>query len=210
MKFKGADFKTPRCTAAFTNSLFEPRAITEGGPLKFGVTLIFDNEHRAFFDGKLHEAVTGEWDERGMAMLKSGRIKSPLLDGNGEQARNKTTEQLYAGFGEGRFFIRAQANVDRPPVLRYRDPNVPASKEEIYSGCACKAVLNAFSWQHPTGGLGVSFGLRMLQRIGGGDNIGGGGPVDPNKWMDPVDEDDDFLDQGMTVNGGGKGVEDIF
>jgi hypothetical protein len=207
-KFRGADFKTPRAVAAFTNSLFEPRAITEGGPLKYGCTLIFDDEHRPFFEEKLLEAVRGEWDERGIPMLKSGRIKNPLLDGNGEQARNRSNEQLYAGFGEGKFFIRVQANVDRPPVLRYREPNVAATKEEIYSGCAVKAVLNAFPWNHPTGGMGVSFGLRMLQRVGGGENIGSGGPVDPKRWMEPVDEDDDFLDQGMG-NGTGN-VADIF
>lgn len=205
-KFSGPDFKAPHGRLAFSQSLFKPRAIVDGGPLKYGCTLIFTDEHRKFFERMVLDAAKEAYGANGPTRLKAGGIKSPILDGDGQQARSKQTGELYGGFGPGTFFIRTQANADRPPVLRYRERDVPATQAELYSGCKVSAVLNLFSWDHPTGGSGFSFGLRMLQRIGGGDSLGGAGPVDVNRWIEEPDEDDDF---GAGGNGaGGSGDDD--
>jgi hypothetical protein len=182
------DFRTPECRIMYAQGLFEARSVQGSAP-KFSCTLVFPNAAKPELEKHVRQVLTERWGEKGLVRARDGLIKSPFLKGDGKEARDKESGEIKQGFGPDVFFIRPIANPDRPPVLRFRDPNIPASKDEIYSGCHGFAVLNCFTWQHPQSGDGISFGIRYFQRTGGGDPLGGGGPVNPDKWFVPPQEE---------------------
>ena len=185
---RSADFKTSLCRVSFANSLFKPRAQQEGGVEKYGCTLIFEKSgDRSAMDAAMKGVIVAQWGDKGLERAKAGLIKSPFLDGAGKEARNKKTGELHPGFGPDVFFLRVQSV--RQPVLRYKSEHLPATEEEIYSGCYGKAVLNAFAWTNAQNGDGVSFGIQFFQKIKDGDRLGGSGGVDAGKWMESVPDE---------------------
>jgi len=202
------DFKTPPCRIAFSQGLFKPRAVKIGdqlGEKKYTCTLIFESKWRPQLEKIVGEVIVEEWGEKGLARAKVGGIRSPFLAGDGKEARSKQSGELHPGFGPGLFFIRTQANEDRPPRVHYRSADVPASSEEVYSGCYGFAVLNAFAWNHPANGDGVSFGIRYFQKTRDGESIGGVKPIDVHEWHEQVDDDEDLRSE-KTVSKGAQGL----
>jgi len=182
---RSADFKTPLCRVSFAGSLFKPRAQTPGAVEKYGCTLIFEKSvDKSALENALKGVIIAQWGEKGLERAKAGLIKSPFLDGNGKEARNKSTGDLHPGFGPDVFFIRVQSI--RAPVVRWKSENIPATADEVYSGCYGKAVLNAFAWTNAQNGDGVSFGIQMFQKLQEGERLGGGGGLDPTSWMETV------------------------
>jgi hypothetical protein len=185
---RSADFKTPLCRVSFAGSLFKPRAQTEGAVEKYGCTLIFEKScDRSALDAAVKGVIVAQWGDKGLERAKAGLIKSPFLDGNGKEARNKKTGDLHPGFGTDVFFLRVQSI--RQPVIRYRSEHIPATEEEVYSGCYGKAVLNAFAWNNAQNGDGVSFGIQFFQKIKDGDRLGGSGGVSAASWMEAVPDE---------------------
>jgi hypothetical protein len=188
-KGRSEDFKTPICRLSFARGLFEARAQEKGKDPKFGCTLIFSKAvDRTALDKAVRDAIIAEHGEKGLKMEKDGLIRTPFLDGESKQARHKETGDLHAGMGPDVFFIRPQANKDRPPVVRYRSANVPATEEEVYSGCYGFAVLNAFAWYNTQNGHGVSFGIQFFQKTRDGERLSGGGPVNVDKWHEKIED----------------------
>lgn len=200
---RSEDFKTPPCRLSFAQNLFTPRAQEEGKPKKYGCTLIFSKEHRAALEKHVAAVILEQWGEKGIERAKNGAIKSPFLAGDGKEARNKQTGDLHPGMGPDVFFIRTQANEDRPPVVRYKSANIPATQDEVYSGCRGFAVVNCFSWHHPTNGDGVSFGIQYFQKTGDDERIGGSGPIDVDKWHEKIDDAGDAPAETQTGAGAG-------
>jgi hypothetical protein len=179
------NFKTPEATLAFSDGLFNAKSVMPGSEPKYGATLIFsDNDDRTVFNNAVKTVIVEAWGEKGLERAKNGGIKLPFLDGNGPQAKSKQTGIVHAGFGPGTWFIRVTSGIKYPPHLRWRDRNMQATEQEIYSGCRGFAVLNAFAWSNPQGGQGVSFGIAMFQKTSDGNRIDGGGRVDPADWFD--------------------------
>ena len=192
------EFLTPEGRLAFSDGLFEKRS-QDGIKFNYGCTLIFEEKDRQFFMDKILKVIKIKWDERGLSDFQKGIIKNPLLDGDGPQAHSKQSGELWAGFGPGKFFIRPNANEDAPPRVLWKSQHVDATKEEVYSGCYGKAVLNAYTWENPSGGRGVSFGIRAFRKTNEGESTGGRAPFDPGKW---------FVD--LTDEPGSDGTVDIF
>lgn len=202
---RSEDFKTPPCRLSFAHTLFKPRAQEEGKPKKYGCTLIFGLEHRAALEQQVANVIREQWGDKGIERAKNGAIKSPFLAGNGKEARNKKTGDLHAGMGDHVFFIRCQANEDRPPVVRYKSANIPATETEVYSGCRGFAVVNCFAWNHPTNGDGVSFGIQYFQKTADDERFGGSSEVDPEKWHEKI-EDTGTMSSSTTEGAGAGGL----
>jgi hypothetical protein len=185
---RSEDFKSPPCRLSFAQSLFKPRSVS-GGAEKYGCTLIFEkNVDRRLLDAAVRFCIVETWGEKGLQRAKDGLIKSPFLDGAGKEGRNKETGEFQPGMGPDVFFIRPSATVDYPPIVLYRSPNIPATEEEVYSGCYGFAVLNAFAWNNSQSGDGVSFGIKMFQKKSDGERLGGGGPINPEKWHEKIED----------------------
>jgi hypothetical protein len=202
---RSADFKTPLCRVSFAGSLFKPRAQKPGDVEKYGCTLIFEkNCDRKAMNDAVQGVIVAQWGEKGLDRAKAGLIKLPFLDGAGKEARNKTSGEINPGFGPDVFFVRVQSI--RAPVLRYKSEHMPATEEEIYSGCYGKAVLNAFAWNNPQNGDGVSFGIQFFQKLQDGERLGGSGGVDAGKWMESVPDEG----EAPEATRGGAGASGLF
>lgn len=215
---RSEEFKTPDCRISFAQNLFKAREMQASGTKKFGCTLIFANEMMTAKTCHVGQAgerkqmslqdivanvIVETWGEKGLVRAKDGLIKSPFLPGNGPQARSKKTGELHAGMGDDVFFIRTNANEDRPPkVFGTVDAQVPASQEDVYSGCYGFAILNAYTWNNPQNGDGVSFGVNMFFKRSDGDRLGGGGSS-PDEWAETVDDAGDAPEE--TKAGAGAG-----
>lgn len=182
------DFKTTKCRLSYAQSLFKPRAQEGNIKKKYGCTLIFPKADRPMLEAKIAEVIKEQWGDKGFAMAKSGIIKNPILAGDGKEARNKTTGDLHPGMGPDVVFVRVQAGEDRAPWVRWKDKNAQETEQTVYSGCYGKAVVNAFAWENPEGGKGVSFGVSGFQKLEDGERLGGSGGSDPEKWVETVED----------------------
>lgn len=196
------EFRTPECRLSYARSLFKARIVNNQGNPKFGCTLIFEKQHMPLFIDKVKEVAKLAWPHNGLDRLKQGLIKSPILMGDGKEARDKETGELHAGMGPDVFFLRPIANEDRPPAIRARGLGqfAAATQQEVYSGCFGFAVLNVFPWNHAQSGDGISFGISMFQKMRDGDSLGGAAPVDAAKWYVP-DSDEQPGDTGSSGGG---------
>ncbi|QDP64132.1 MAG: putative helix-destabilizing protein [Prokaryotic dsDNA virus sp.] len=199
-------FKTPECRLSFAQDLFKPRQDKkDDGSIveKFGCTLIFSQDAMSVLEAAVVEAVQAEWGDKGIQKIKDKLIKSPFLAGTGKEARNNQTGDLHPGMGEGLFFIRPWSKFQ--PVIRYKSETIPATAEEVYSGCYGFAVLHAFTWHNSKNGDGVSFGIDYFQKKRDGDRLGnaGGGAVDPSKFFEKVEDHGAAPD--ATKSGAGAG-----
>ena len=221
--------KTTLCRLAYAQTLFVARLQDEkkpDGPKKYGCTLIFSNsdvEGRALLEKLALDTIKAEWGDKGVSLLAKKLIKTPFCRGDGEEARYKKGEragELHPGMGPDVWFIRVSANEKNkdgillpPPFVWYRDRDakgdlVRVGEDVAYSGCYGKGILNAFTSNHDTGGMRVSFGISGFKKIKDGERLGGNGGVaaDPEKW------DETIADEGPvpeTAKSGG-GAASLF
>jgi Protein of unknown function (DUF2815) len=203
---RSQDFKTPLCRLSYAQSLFKARVIEEGKPAKFGCTLIFPKAAKAELEKHVAEVITAEWGPKGIERAKNGLIKSPFLAGDGKEARNKQTGEINPGLGSEFFFIRVQANEDRPPAVWWKSPNVQETEANVYSGSYGKAILNCFAWHNDKSGDGVSFGINGFQKHAEGERLGGSGPIDTEKWSETIADEGPAPDSTKT----GAGASSLF
>jgi hypothetical protein len=185
---KSEDFKSPPCRVSYAQNLFEARALEEGKPKKFGCSLIFDVKDKPALEKVLAGVIVAEWGEKGIERAKAALIKSPILAGDGKEARNKTTGEVHPGLGADKCFIRVSSLYE--PAVRYKSQNVPAKygngPDEIKSGDYGFAVLNAFAWHNDKSGDGVSFGIQYFQKTADGESLGGTGGVDVGQYYEKI------------------------
>lgn len=193
------DFKGPDSRLSFAKDIFKAKP-NKQGKLKFSPTLILPIAMRTAkviqYRGELvsMEDIVGkvifeQWGEAGIARAKQGLIKSPFLAGDGKEARNKKTGELHGGMGPDVFFIRPTANGDRPPVVSSSSTAViPATEQEVYSGCYGYPVLNCFAWHADEQGDGVSFGIQCFFKKRDGERLGGSGGSDAEQWTETVED----------------------
>ena len=114
---------------------------------------------------KLEAAVKAAIAERWPAGAPAG-IRLPLKDG--AQRASQYPEQA------GHMVLNISSNRLVPVVGR---DNLPLSPEQmasdVYGGQNARVAVGAYSYDR-NGNRGVSFGLRMVQILGGGDAFGGG------------------------------------
>lgn len=160
-------------------------------------TLIFDNggEARAVLDAMMREAIVSEWGDKGLENAKNGLIRSPILKGDGKEARIKKGDkagEIHEGLGPDKFFVRVATRMEAP--VRFRSATIPASygagEDQIKSGDYGFAVLHAYTWRHDQNGDGVSFGIDYLQKTKSGDPLGGtgAGGVDVDSVFEKVED----------------------
>ena len=186
MTARSADLKTPLARLAFAN-LLTPRK-NDQGKERYDCTLIFpkDADISALKNAVLQVA-KDEWGDKGETLLKSGAIKSPILDGDGPQGLNKKTGERWAGY-EGSYFIRT-GSMQRPKLVNKKLLPITEA-DELYSGCYVYAVVQAYTWEHPSNGRGISIGLSMLQVAKDGERLGGGG-ANPDAFFEKIDDEGD-------------------
>ena len=66
-------------------------------------------------------------------------------------------------------------------------------------------MLNAYTWDHPKNGRGVSFGISMFQKLQEGERLGGSGGVDTDKFFESV-ADEGPVPEDATTGAGASGL----
>ena len=183
-------FATPEGQLAFADSLFEKRS-QDGVKFNYGCTLIFDEKHRPFFEDIIRRVVGLKWGEKGQRDYRRRPYQKPAA------RRRRPTGAFTGQSGNcGLAWDRANSSSGptpmRMPSRRYSGaPSaIQANREDIYSGCWGKGILNAYSWENPSGGRGVSFGIRAFQKHRDGESLGGRAPFDPDKWIVDLEDAD--------------------
>jgi len=172
------NFRAPEARLSFSDGLWEPVSQgADGSEKKYGCTLIWHKKHRDALIRPVRHVVQVKWGEKGLIDFDAGRIKNPIFTGKDKQAYSATTGERWAGFDDDCIFIRAKNNDDSPPRVLWRSRVVEATKQEVYSGCYGNPVLNAYTWEHPTGGRGVTFNLIMFQKTRDAESLGGRRPL---------------------------------
>ena len=202
------DFLAPDAIGSFTNDLFELRK-DDNGRESYGVQLHFGKATSlAVLEQHALQAAEREWPGKAAEWIKNGLIKSPFLDGDGKQGFDKegTKKPGHAGTT----FIRCKSGKDFKPKVYDRQMIPVGDKAAVPSGSVLKPVLNCFTWDHPTNGKGLTFGVVMVQVVkkAEGDEVlgGGGGSPEPGKFFEKIADEGAAPDSTKT----GAGASGLF
>jgi ssDNA-binding protein len=199
------NFKAPEARLSFSDGLWEPVSQgTDGSDKKYGCTLIWHKKHREALLKPVRQVVHYKWGSKGLVEFDAGRIKCPIFSGTDKQAYSASTGERWAGFDDDCIFIRAKNNDDAPPKIFWRSQHIQATREEVYSGCYGVPILNAYSWEHPTGGRGVTFNINMFRKTRDAESLGGRRPLTDSeieRW---------FVEIEPEVEQGEEGAGDFF
>jgi len=171
----GIKVRTPQFRASFA-SVFQPRRVPgdDKGDPHYSLVMLFSKDTDI---GPLRNAAQRALEEKFGAekvkkLVASKRLKTPfrdqalLVDKNGD---------IHAGCEAGAIYIQCSRRLkDGPPGIvdeRVKDIIDPV---DFYSGCFARATVEAYAWDHPTGGTGVSFALHNIQRLKHGERLGVG------------------------------------
>lgn len=214
-KAKSDLFQTPIGFLSFPN-LAKPRAAEAGAKEKYSTAIVFHedtdiSEVKAIALGVLAEAFYGGDEKKAKKAVQTGAVKWPFrrdLESKGYEERA----------GEGGTFLNARSSAERRPgvVFPYKDPDTgkPASVplEQVatvaYPGANARLLLQAYSYDHPQGGKGVSLGLAGVQVTGGGERLDGRVAAEDAFEVDDEATPEDFDNLPGAVDAEGEEEEE--
>lgn len=194
-------FRTPECRFSYVKDMFQrvPKKDSSGKPMtddrgnqitEQRCTLIFDRATTPMdiFQKAILEVITKQWGDTAVTRFKNGLIRSPILGGDGKEARSTKTGEINPGLGADKFFIRVATRLEAPVL--YKSKLVPATHgdgpDQIKSGDFGFGVISAFTWHNAQNGDGVSFGIHYLQKLRDGEALGGSGGVNVDDFFEAV------------------------
>lgn len=161
-------------------NVWTPTAIDADATKKYNVSLLIPKSDTVTVD-KIKDAI-----EAACADFKSknnGKLpknfKMPLRDGDDE----REDDEAYAGH----YFVNASSL--RQPLVLDADKEEILDKDEFYSGCYGRAVIN-FYFFDKAGNKGVAAGLNAVMKLKDGEPLGGAS-------ASAEDFDDDFEDDDL-------------
>lgn len=143
-------------------TLFEPKAITEGGPLKYSVSILIpkdDTETLPMIQKKIEKVINE--NQSILKTKKKGKLKLPLRDGDEEKDNIEY---------EGHWFLSASSKT--PPAVVDEDLQDIIDPRVIYSGCYGRVSFNLYAY-NKAGNVGIGCGLNSVQKLDDGDALGG-------------------------------------
>lgn len=190
-----AKLKSP--TKVITNEVrasyahvFTPQA-DDNGNEKYSVALLIDKNDTETIE--LIEKAYQNALEEGKATKFGGKIPPVLLKGSilrdGDDER--PDDDAYAG----KYWINVRSN-SKPQVVKNVGGRMVeiTDEDEFYSGAFCKASINLFAYNHPSGGKGVSAGLNNIFKTKDGERLAGSADASSDFDDEFEDSAQDFLD----------------
>ena len=163
--------------------VFEPTAMEEGQTKKYSAAILIPKTDKvtvkAIKDAIQSALELGKSKHFGGVLPK--KWVNPLRDGDEE-----SDEEAYAGH----YFMNAKS-IKRPVILG-TDKELLTDKDEFYSGCYGRAVINFYAYGNGIPSKGIAAGLESAMKTEDGDNLGGGG-ASMNEILDAYGDDDDLL-----------------
>jgi hypothetical protein len=142
-------------------NLFEPKSIVEGGPLKYGTSILIskdDKENIRLIENAIKEVIANSQD-----ILKGTKgLTTPLRDGDEEKDSSDYEHHLFMN-------VSAKAQ----PIVVDEDRQEIINPREVYSGCYGRVSMNFFAY-NKAGNKGVGVALNAVQKTRDGEALGGG------------------------------------
>ncbi len=187
---------------AFTQGLFELQT-AKSGKKQWTLTVLFP---KSLDLSVLHNLALGaakeEWGDKAVNMIQAGIIKSPFLDGDGPQGKNKKDGEPHKGF-PGHTFIRLASGADYRPKLLNAKMLPVTGKDELKSGDYGYVVVNAFTWENVEQGKGISFGFSYVMKAKDGESLGGGGAGAPEQFFEKIEDEGEAPAETKGAGAGG-------
>lgn len=165
-------------------NVWEPKSINGGTP-KYSVSLIIPKSDKVTVE-KIKKAIQAAYEEGQSKLKGNGKsvpslsvIKTPLRDGDLE----RPDDEAYANS----YFINA--NSATAPGIVDADRSTIIDRSEVYSGVYGRASINLYAF-NSNGNKGIACGLNNLQKIKGGEPLGGKSRAEDDF---ATEDDDDFL-----------------
>ena len=165
-------------------NVWEPKSINGGTP-KYSVSLIIPKSDKVTVE-KIKKAIQAAYEDGQSKLKGNGKsvpslsvIKTPLRDGDLE----RPDDEAYANS----YFINA--NSATAPGIVDADRNTIIDRSEVYSGVYGRASINLYAF-NSNGNKGIACGLNNLQKIKGGEPLGGKSRAEDDF---ATEDDDDFL-----------------
>lgn len=137
----------------------------EGDEPRYSVTLLIPKDDKttlAALKKARDAAIAAKW---GTSPPKG--LKSTIKDGDDEEKYDHDTNPEVKGH-----LLLAVSSKNSPGVVDTKLQPILDSTE-VYSGCYARVSINAFPFEHPQGGKGVSFGLNNIMKVAEGEFLGG-------------------------------------
>lgn len=165
-------------------NVWEPKSINGGTP-KYSVSLIIPKSDKVTVE-KIKKAIQAAYEEGQSKLKGNGKsvpslsvLKTPLCDGDLE----RPDDEAYANS----YFINA--NSATAAGIVDADRNTIIDRSEVYSGVYGRASINLYAF-NSNGNKGIACGLNNLQKIKGGEPLGGKSRAEDDF---ATEDDDDFL-----------------
>lgn len=154
--------------------LWEPRAMTEGQPLKYSTQCLIDKNdtkviqqvEKAIQDAIKVGIAKGILNK---AQTESKNFKNPLRDGDQYHAESPGAAREAC---KGNMFFNASANVERQPAIVDSRAKPIMNRDEFYSGCYGYVDVNFYAY-NKSGGMGIAVGLNSVLKKRDGERLDG-------------------------------------
>ena len=113
-------------------------------------------------------------------------------------ADNHPKKKEYDGY-KGMFWLD-MSNTTRPTLCNRTRQDLVEGDGVLYSGCYINTNPTLWTWEHETGGKGVSANLRIIQYVKKGDAFGNAA-ADAQEELDDVEIDDSNADDDWDEDG---------
>ena len=145
----------------FTTSL--PKGEKDSEKARYGVTLLFPKEaDLAPFVTRKNELVS---EKLSPAAQKTTKVKNPFLKVTEEDQPKIWAKLEAAGLNPADFPVMLRCFAKFKPTVKASDMSDVLDEEQVYDGRWCRASINFYWYDHPTGGKGVSAGLNNVQLL---------------------------------------------
>lgn len=157
-------------------ALFEPslpKGEKDESKAKYGLTILLPKDADL---GSLKDLVAQAIDTKWGAKGKTEKIKKPFIKVDADNEPRTVARLEAAGIDAADFPVMLRISGNYKPVVKGPDATQEVKDpEQVYEGRWACASINAYGWEHPTGGKGVSIGLQNVQLLDNDDVIPRGG-----------------------------------
>lgn len=167
MAEKLRNVKTPRALGCYV-TLAKPRAIEAGKEPEYSISLLWPkNTDLTDIRKAIDEAAISKFGPAAPSLLKMGKLKNPLRDGDLKVDDDGIVDPNY----KGKWFVSARSK-QRVRIVDHTMTDVDPN--EVYSGCFFHAVLRFYPFDWNKGqSRGVGCGLQNIMLVGRGPRIDG-------------------------------------
>jgi hypothetical protein len=161
---QNGNIRTSPVRLSYANGLFKPRAVKEGDPKRYTVSLLFPvGADLSILYGMANKAAVDKFGDP-----SKHKLKSPFL---------KQDDVPDPGYMDGGVYLRCGAPEENQPQVIDLQGRRLLSETDCYSGAWAIATIRAFAYDAKLN-KGVSFGVQNILKIADDDRFSGRSSAD--------------------------------